>query len=93
MVIKADSLADLAKYKGTLQGKIVIYDIRANVERTFKPDAILYTDSALTEMANAKAQEARRAFDPNSPQMVARRKAFALRSAISTFLAGEKKLR
>jgi len=89
VVIKADSLSDLNKYKGTLQGKIVLLDIRANVERTFKPDAVRYTDSTLTEMANAKADAPRPAFDPNSPQMMARRKALALRAGINAFLQAE----
>jgi hypothetical protein len=41
-------------------------------------------------MAKATAQpNQRRAFDPNSPQMVARRKAIALRAALNTFLLNQ----
>jgi carboxypeptidase Q len=87
VLIKVDTITDLNKYKGTLQGKIVIFDTKAGVERTFKPDAARYTDAELDEMAKATAQPnvPRRALDPNSPIMRAR----ALRIAISTFLHDE----
>jgi len=90
VLIKADSLPDMAKYKGTLQGKIVLFETRPNVERTFKPDAVRYTDSALTAMANATSKENQRAaFNRNSPAFAARRKAIALRAAINEFLLNE----
>jgi hypothetical protein len=90
VVVKIDSAADFAKYKGKLEGKIVISDVRANIERTFKPDAEHLTDSALTAMENDKPQAAvRRAFDPNSPVMIARRKYYAFRNQISTFFKSE----
>jgi carboxypeptidase Q len=91
VVIKADTATDLDKYKGTLQGKIVIFDAKPNVERTFKPDAVRLMDSDLTTLANAKyAAAGRRGFDPNSPRIVAMRKARALRAAITQFLQNEK---
>ncbi|HEY2581797.1 MAG TPA: M20/M25/M40 family metallo-hydrolase [Mucilaginibacter sp.] len=86
VLIKADTITDLDKYKGTLAGKIVIFDTKAGAERTFKPDAARYTDEELAAMA--KPQEAgqrRGAFGPNSPFMRAR----ALRTAINTFLKDE----
>jgi len=90
VVVKIDSAADFAKYKGKLAGKIVISDVRANVERTFKADAERVADTALTTLANAKPQgNARRAFDPNSPAFAARRKLFALRAQISEFFKSE----
>jgi carboxypeptidase Q len=89
MLIKVDSLPDLAKYKGKLAGKIIITDIRANVERTFKPDAVRLDDSTLAALANSKGQPSRRAFDPNSPQFAARRKMIALRSAMGEFFKAE----
>jgi len=89
VVIKADTITDMDKYKGKLQGKIIIFDVKPNVERTFKPDAMRYTDSVLNEMANAKAQGARPAFNANSPQFAARRRATALRAAITDFLQNE----
>jgi hypothetical protein len=87
VVIKADTITDLEKYKGTLQGKIVIFDTKAGAERTFKPDAVRYTDEELDAMAKAtpQAEGQRRAFGPNSPFMRAR----ALRMAINTFLHNE----
>ncbi len=90
VLIKADSLPDMAKYKGTLQGKIVLFETKPIVERTYKPDAVRYTDSALTAMANATSKENQRAaFNRNSPAFAARRKALALRAAINEFLLNE----
>src|SRR5580704_9191652 len=65
MLIKADTITDLDQYKGTLQGKIVIFDAKAGTERTFKPDATRVTDDELDAMAKATSQPAgqRRAFD------------------------------
>lgn len=91
VIIKADTATDLDKYKGTLQGKIVIFDAKPNVERTFKADAVRLMDSDLTTLANAKyAAAGRRGFDSNSPRIVAMRKARALRAAITQFLQNEK---
>src|ERR1700743_200628 len=43
ILVKADSAVDLDKYKGKLQGKVVILDVKPQVERSFKPDAARYT--------------------------------------------------
>ncbi|TWI97158.1 peptidase M28-like protein [Mucilaginibacter frigoritolerans] len=87
VIIKADTITDLDKYKGTLKGKIVMLDAKPGVERTYKADAVRYTDDQLDEMAKAKptTTEARRAVGPNSPFMRAR----VLRAAINTFLQNE----
>lgn len=87
VLIKADTITDLNKYKGTLLGKIVIIDAKAGAERTFKSDASRVTDDELDAMAKAKIEPAgqRRAFDRNSPAFRAR----ALRAAINTFLKDE----
>ena len=87
LLVKADTITDFDKYKGKLQGKIVIIDIKASVERTFKPDAARYTDAELDEMAKATAQPAaqRRAVDRNSPAFRAR----AFRTALGAFLHTE----
>jgi hypothetical protein len=87
VLIKADTITDLDKYKGTLQGKIVILDAKAGVERTFKPDASRFTDDELAEMAKAKIAPPgqRPTFDRNSPLFRAR----ALRMAINEFLKTE----
>ncbi|MDP9047008.1 MAG: peptidase M28, partial [Bacteroidota bacterium] len=91
VLIKADTTSDLDKYKGTLRGKIVIFDAKAGVERTFKADAARYTDEELDAMAKASSQPGsqRGAFNRNSPQFAAAAKARALRAAINAFLLSE----
>jgi carboxypeptidase Q len=84
-VIKVDSIPDLAKYKGKLSGKIVMMDVRANTERTYKPDATTYADTTLERMANDTYHPAA----VNPQMMVARRKIIATRNAISAFLKDE----
>ncbi|MBL4677879.1 MAG: M20/M25/M40 family metallo-hydrolase [Mucilaginibacter sp.] len=92
VLLKADSVAELDKYKGKLAGKIVIFDTKNTLKRSDKPDLARYTDEQLAQMAAATPQPAgeRRAFDPNSPQMAARRKAMVMRAAMSKFLVDEK---
>jgi carboxypeptidase Q len=92
MVVKADSAADLEKYKGKLAGKIVIFDTKPLTERTFKSDAARYTDEELDKMEKATMAPARQrtAFDPNSPQFAAMRKLRAFRTSLGTFLQAEK---
>jgi len=87
ILMKVDTTADLDKYKGKLQGKIIIFDTKPGVERTYKADAARYTDAELDEMAKATAASAsgqRRAFD-----RTALLKARALRAAITDFLVSE----
>ncbi|HEY8927551.1 MAG TPA: M20/M25/M40 family metallo-hydrolase [Mucilaginibacter sp.] len=91
-LVKVDTIADLDKLKGTLKGKIIIFDTKPGVERTFKADGVRYTDEDLDKMAKATSQPAgqrRGQFDRNSPQFQAMQKARALRTAINTFLQGE----
>ena len=94
VLVKADTTTDLAQYKGKLQGKIVIFDTQTNLNRTFKADAVRYTDEELDKMEAATAAPRggtpRRAFDANSPQFAARRKAMAMRTVINKFLLEEK---
>ncbi|TFF33539.1 M28 family metallopeptidase [Mucilaginibacter psychrotolerans] len=93
VLVKADSVAELDKYKGTLAGKIIIFDTKPLTERTFKSDAARYTDEELDKMAQATMAprgQRNNAFDPNSPAMVARRKAIGMRTAITAFLLNEK---
>jgi carboxypeptidase Q len=55
--LKVDSVADLAKYKGKLKGKIVITEAAAPAEQNFtRPEAARLTDSALSVMAKATPQ-------------------------------------
>ncbi|HTF21057.1 MAG TPA: M20/M25/M40 family metallo-hydrolase [Chryseolinea sp.] len=58
--IKADAIfldvkneSDLAKYKGQLKGKIVLFGAPVTVHPGFKPDASRFNDSTLLAMANA----------------------------------------
>jgi carboxypeptidase Q len=90
VVLKVDSIADLDKFKGKLQGKIVMFDAGTKLARSSKPDLSRYTDEELAEMEKATAQPApRRANTPNSPQFITFQKARALRTATSSFLQQE----
>ena len=91
VIVKADTITDLDRYKGKLAGKIVIFDVKTKVTRSTKPDLSRYTDAELDEMAKATAQPAapRRPGGPNAPQVSAFQRARALRAAISTFLQQE----
>jgi len=90
ILVKADTVTDLDRYKGKLAGKVVIFDTKTKVTRSEKPDLSRYTDAELDEMAKATAQLAqRRAPDRNSPQFIAMQKTRALRAAISSFLQKE----
>ncbi|GGH16555.1 M28 family metallopeptidase [Mucilaginibacter phyllosphaerae] len=92
VLIKADTVTDLNKYKGKLAGKIVIFDTQAKLASGIKADLSRYTDEDLDKMAAATMAPAgpRRAFDANSPQFAARRKMMAMRATISKFLLDEK---
>ena len=84
VLIKADTITDLAKYKGTLQGKVVIFDAKPGVERTYKADAARYTDEELDAMTKPMDAQRRGGFD-----RTAMMKARALRAAINEFLQTE----
>jgi carboxypeptidase Q len=92
MVIKIDTITDIDKYKGKLQGKIVMTDVKGNLEDTFKPDASRLTDSALTAMANAAlaapgATGRRGGGGPFTPERI--RTLLALRAAVSSLYVSE----
>ncbi|MCO5947392.1 M28 family metallopeptidase [Mucilaginibacter flavidus] len=89
VLVKADTTTDLDKYKGTLKGKIVIFDTKPGVERTYKADGVRYTDEDLDKMATAKPQApGQRRGGPNA-NAAAFQKARAMRAAINTFLMDE----
>jgi carboxypeptidase Q len=93
VLVRADTTTDLDKYKGKLAGKIVIFDTQNKLTRSKNPDASRYTDEELAKMEAATLAPAgapRRAFDPNSPQFAALRRARAMRTAINEFLLNEK---
>ncbi|MEO6149569.1 MAG: M20/M25/M40 family metallo-hydrolase [Mucilaginibacter sp.] len=54
LLIKADSVEQLAGYKGSLKGKVVIFDVANTLKQSFKPDAVRYTDSDLVKMEDFK---------------------------------------
>ncbi|MFD2872409.1 M20/M25/M40 family metallo-hydrolase [Mucilaginibacter ximonensis] len=89
VVIKADSVSDLDKYKGTLKGKIVMTDVKGNLEDTFKPDATRLTDSALTAMANSTGAPAAQQRRPQATGRGSLAALLALRQAISKFYVDE----
>ena len=51
---------DLQRYKGKLKGKFVLFSLPSPVRPSFKPDAWRHADSALEDMAQAKASAAYR---------------------------------
>jgi hypothetical protein len=50
--------SDLAKYKGKLKGKFVLFSLPQRVKPGFAPDASRLTDSLLLQFANASPSEA-----------------------------------
>jgi hypothetical protein len=101
VLMKADTVTDLEKYKGKLAGKIVIFDAAGLPERAIRADMSRYTDEQLAEMAKATLQGGGRgqgggprrgapgAPGANNPFAAAMR-ARAFRGVLNTFLAGEK---
>eukprot|EP01133_Synstelium_polycarpum_P004611 gene4611-5394_t len=92
ILIKADTVTDLDKYKGKLAGKIILFDQMTiqPLKNTYKPDAVRLTDSALNAMAAAEAGQvaARRPGNPNN-MMAQMLKMRATRSAIADRLKEE----
>jgi len=79
ILIKADTVSDLDQYKGKLAGKIVMLDQSSiqPLKNSYKPDAILHTDSTLTAMAAATLQGSgqRRAAAPAAMTAMMRQRA------------------
>jgi hypothetical protein len=92
IVVKADSAIDLDKYKGKLQGKVVIFDVKPLVERSFKVDAARYTDDELAEMAKATISPAaqRSTLGPNTIQFAAMSRARSFQTKLRAFVHDEK---
>lgn len=88
VLLKADSAADLQKYKGQLKGKIVMFDNPNPLATSFKPDGTRYTDEELTELANPPEQ--RNGGRQMTAEMRARfMKMRELRTKMSEFLVAE----
>ncbi|WP_421945229.1 M28 family metallopeptidase [Pedobacter sp.] len=93
VLIKADSVSDLAKYKGKLAGKIVIMDSGNPLQSGTRPDFVRYADSTLAKMADAKPTPAgNRGQRPGAANnmMAQMMKMREVRAAISTMLVEEK---
>ncbi|WP_316804546.1 M28 family metallopeptidase [Pedobacter nototheniae] len=92
VLIKADSVADLAKYKGKLAGKIVMMDQGNPLQSGIKPDFVRYPDTTLAKMASAKPQAAgdRQRFGNGNNMMAQMMKLREIRAAISAMLVEEK---
>lgn len=58
ILIKADTVTDLDRYKGKLKGKIVMVEspLVQPLKNSYTPDNVRYTDEKLMEMANATLQ-------------------------------------
>lgn len=91
VIIKADTIADLAKYKGNLKGKVVIFDNAVALTTSFKSDGNRYTEEELEKMTEAPAAAGNR---PANNNMTAQRSAVMkmreLRTKINEFLIEEK---
>ncbi|NBQ47846.1 MAG: peptidase M28, partial [Sphingobacteriia bacterium] len=89
VLVKADSVADLAKYKGTLAGKVIIFDVNTAITTSFKSDGSRYTDEELAKMTEPAAPRTPNAGGPAPAAMEAMRKQRALRSQINDLLIQE----
>ena len=93
ILIKADTITDLAKYKGKLSGKIVMFDQTTlqPLQNTYKPDAVRHTDSVLTKMEQATAQTQRPQRPAGNNNMMAQMlKMRETRTAMTAMLLEEK---
>jgi carboxypeptidase Q len=93
ILLKLDSLPDLAKYAGKLKGKIVMMDVKGTGGQTYRPDAARYTDSVLTAMGNATPAQAgggqRRGGQGGPGNRGAMAAAAAMRQALPKFYLSE----
>lgn len=92
ILIKADTVTDLDKYKGKLTGKIVMFDQMTlqPLQNTYKPDAVRHTDSTLNKMEQATTENQRSRPAGNNNMQAQMMKMRAVRAAINTMLTEEK---
>lgn len=99
ILIKGDTITDLAKYKGKLAGKIIMIEsvLIQPLKNSYTADAVRYTDDQLANMAAAQPQAPgggrpgggnRQGGAGN--QMAMMRRATAMRAAIDSMLLAEK---
>lgn len=89
VLLKVDSVADLAKYKGTLAGKIAIFDVNTAISTSFKSDGSRHTDEDLAKMTEPAAPRAANGGGAPTAAMEAMRKQRALRTQINELLIQE----
>lgn len=96
VVLKVDTITDLAKYKGKLKGKIVMLDVKSAIARTFKSDATRYADADLDVMSKATLPPATPPVTatlpvtaPTTPVSTPAARARALKLATDNFILAE----
>lgn len=93
VLIKADTVTDLEKYKGKLTGKIVVIEsvMVQPLKNSYTPDVTRYTDEKLAEMAAAEPAAPRQGRPAgNNNQMAMMMRMRQNRAAINELLLQEK---
>jgi len=90
VLVKADSVPQLAQYKGKLQGKIIIFDNSSNraLENSYKPDVVRYTEEELDKLSK-EVPATPGARPANNPAMAAMMKMRAARAEMSKMIQAE----
>lgn len=89
VIVKADTITDLDKYKGTLKGKVVIFDNAAALNTSFKSDGSRYTDEELKAMEAPQPERNRTQPANATAQRANFMRMRALRTQVSEFLLQE----
>jgi len=86
ILLDVQSETDLEKYKGKLNGKIILMPSTTTYEVSYEPLASRYTDEQLKELSKAAVQQGRR---PPMGDFANRAAQMALRSKVSEFIKTE----
>jgi hypothetical protein len=89
ILIKADTVSDLEKYKGQLKGKVIIFDVNNTLNTSFKSDGTRFTEEDLEKMTAPASPRPSGAGAFNNDQMALLRKQRALRAQINEMLVQE----
>jgi hypothetical protein len=98
ILIKADTITDLAKYKGKLKGKIIMIEspLVQPLKNSYKADAVRYTEDDLAKMATATPPAVVIGAPANRPtatqggnQRAMMMKMMSMRAAIDSMLLAE----
>lgn len=95
ILIKADTITDLAQYKGKLAGKIVMMDRSAPIRVNERPELTRHSDEQLTTMQNAQPAAPGQGGRPTQANQANNQMAMLMRmrevqAAIATMLVEEK---